>query len=580
MTEKFKKIFLLAVMAALGTNAAHAFQFNVTDTIKGSLDTQATVGYGIRLVNPSSSLVGDPNFVPNANTAQWSVGDDGNLNYKKGDAYTTYAKLTPELLLQFPSSYKFMARGTFLYDFMATETARTPLAEGAKRQAARDLRLLDLWVSKEITIADQSARVRVGNQVISWGESIYGIGGINQTNSLDIQKLLVPGTQLKEAVIPAPMVSVASGLGKGLSMEAYYQVAWNRSRLPPAGTYFSIIDIFDKGRTGNLFLDPNNPNFFGPDQVNNPTLDPAISIPIPILVDKEPKNSGQFGIAMHFKPEGTPLDLGLFFINYHDKFPVLNARLDGLQNTFLSDRQLYGVSANFPVGNWAVGMEGSYRPKDAVALTGCFGQGGPLDVISNFAPVDCPQWVDEQKFQFHLTGILALTPGDHGWFLNLLGADAAYVTAEAVDIYYPSLKHRYDRTIGGQPVTQAPQAGYFPWMDNSTVGTLGYPILASVGTKNSLGYTADFNAVYDGKIIPGWQVIPGVTFAHSVLGDTPTLVANYLEGAKSVNAYILFNMNPAKWQAGINYVNYFGGDQLRQPLGDRDFIGGFVTRNF
>jgi hypothetical protein len=27
-------------------------------------------------------------------------------------------------------------------------------------------------------------------------------------------------------------------------------------------------------------------------------------------------------------------------------------------------------------------------------------------------------------------------------------------------------------------------------------------------------------------------------------------------------------------------VNYFGGDQLRQPLGDRDFIGGFVTRNF
>jgi len=47
-------------------------------------------------------------------------------------------------------------------------------------------------------------------------------------------------------------------------------------------------------------------------------------------------------------------------------------------------------------------------------------------------------------------------------------------------------------------------------------------------------------------------------------------------------------MNPAKWQAGINYAKYFGGaggggggqSNLRQPLGDRDFIGGFVTYNF
>jgi hypothetical protein len=33
----------------------------------------------------------------------------------------------------------------------------------------------------------------------------------------------------------------------------------------------------------------------------------------------------------------------------------------------------------------------------------------------------------------------------HGWFLNLLGADGGYITAEAVDIYYPNLKQRYDR---------------------------------------------------------------------------------------------------------------------------------------
>ncbi len=78
------------------------------------------------------------------------------------------------------------------------------------------------------------------------------------------------------------------------------------------------------------------------------------------------------------------------------------------------------------MGNWAVGWELSYRPKDAVALTGCFGQGGPLDCISNDRRRGrLPGWIDQQKFQFHLTGILTLTPGDHGWFLDLLGANAA-----------------------------------------------------------------------------------------------------------------------------------------------------------
>jgi hypothetical protein len=581
MRLKMKKAVMVLATVLLSAGAAQAFQFTVSEDVKGSLDTTATAGFGIRLRNPSPSLVGDPSFSPDANVDQWSNGDNGNLNYGKGDAFTAYTKLTPELLLKFPAQFKFMARGTFLYDFMANETHRTPLDGSARDQAMHDFRLLDLWVSKDFNIADQSARVRVGNQVISWGESIFGLGGINQTNALDIQKLLIPGTQLKEAVIPAPMVSFATGLGHGFNMEAYYQFAWNRNRLPPAGTYFSIGDIFDNGRSPFLFLNPNNPNFGGLDQVHNPTLDPAISIPVPILGDREPKNGGQFGIAFHYKPEGTALDLGAYFMNYHDKFPVLNNLLAGEQWTFLSDRQLYGLSANFPVGNWAVGMEASYRPKDAVALTGCFGQGGPLDFASNGAPVNCPGWIDEQKWQFHLTGILALTPGDHGWFLNLVGADGGYITAEAVDILYPNLKDRYNRTIDGQPVTQAPSAGYYSWKGfNPDPAAPVNPITGSAGTKNSLGYTVDFNLVYDGTIIPGWQVIPGTTFTHSVGGDTPTFFANYLEGAMSVNCYLLFNMNPAKWQAGINYTNWFGGDQLRQPLGDREFFGGFVSYNF
>ena len=144
-----RKVMSMALALLLSANVVHAFQFEVSDTIKGSLDTTTTAGFGIRLNNPSPSLVGDPSYSAVANTDQWSNGDNGNLNYRKGNPYTTYAKLTPELIMQFPAQIKFMARGTFLYDFMATETSRTSLPHDARDQVARDLRLLDLWVSKE-----------------------------------------------------------------------------------------------------------------------------------------------------------------------------------------------------------------------------------------------------------------------------------------------------------------------------------------------------------------------------------------------------------------------------------------------
>ncbi|NJD63449.1 MAG: DUF1302 domain-containing protein, partial [Deltaproteobacteria bacterium] len=239
MMVKFKSVVVLAVCAMLLPAAAHAFQFKWSDSVGGNLDMQLTLGAGMRLSKQSSNLVGDPTRVSGANTAQSSNGDDGDLNYNQHDFYTTYLKFTPELLLKFPQEWKFMARGTALYDFKATDTQRTDLSESAKNQVARDIRLLDLWVSKEFDVSGQRARVRVGNQVVSWGESIFAIGGINATNTLDFQKIQVPGTQLKEAVLPAPIVSIASGLGHGFNAEAYYQFYWYENRLPPVGTYFS-----------------------------------------------------------------------------------------------------------------------------------------------------------------------------------------------------------------------------------------------------------------------------------------------------------------------------------------------------
>jgi len=624
------KVLTLTLAGLFTASLAQAVQFEVTDTIKGSLDTVTTTGFGIRLKDPKVKMVGDPQYDPNANTQQWSNGDDGNLNYRKGDAYATYLKFTPELLMQFPQRIKFMARGTLLYDFMATETARSPLSNDSRDQAARDYKVLDLWASKEFNLGEQTARVRVGNQVVSWGESVFALGGINQTNSLDLQKLMVPGTQLKEAIIPAPMISFSTGVAKGLNMEAYYQWAWDRHRVPPVGTYWSIADVYNRGKNP-IFLNINNTNFGGVDNhfpnatfinaatgalTNNVTGDPLTtfdpvtgapltfgphtSLLIPFMDDKKAQGQGQYGVAIHYKPEGLSLDLGLYFMNYHDKMPVLSYGAGaGAQWNFLENRQLYGVSANMPVGNWAMGWELSYRPKEAVALSACGSQLADGTIDTNpFDQTGCNGWKDTEKYQTHLTGLLMLTPGDHGWLLRLLGADSGIFLGEAVANYFPGLKKSYASghtnfnviTQQDEPTYQVPAAGYMPWRAQTSEpnSTFDNNVVASVGTKFSSGYTIDFSWTYDGTVIPGWQVTPGVTFFHAVVGDTPTMLYNYAQGAKSTNVYLLFNMNPATWQAGINYTKFYeggsggggGAGNLRQPLADRDTIGGFVSYNF
>lgn len=549
----FYRSIISACVAMAFASPALAFKFETeSGSIKGSLDSQLTLGFGKRLGRQDCALVGDPNTAPctGATAQQWTVGDDGNLNYNKGSLFSAYLKGTHELLLQFPDSWKFMARGTWLYDAKALDTARTELHKDAADQLAHDVRLLDLWVSKDFQINDKAARVRLGNQVVSWGESIFIPGGINSTNALDLQKLNVPGTQLKEAVIPAPMVSFATGLGHGMNLEAYYQFGFNTNRLAPVGSYFNAGDAFGKGWQNGL--------------VNGGPADVGVE-----KYEHKPNGNGQWGLALHYKPEAIQADFGFYAMNYHDKMPnVLLNDVGALELEYLKNRQLYGVSTNFNLGNWSLGGELSYRPKDAIALS-------PVGGVGCGIGTPCHLSTDGKKYQLHLTAQLQLTPGDHGPVLNVLNADTAYLTAEVVGIRYPGVSNDKRYTIGG--VVYGPSAGGLPWLSGGTAFPAN--VTGVKGSANSAGAVVDFNWTYDSRLISGWQVTPGVTFFKALDGYTPNVFGNFMKGAGSTNVYVLFNQNPAVWQAGLNYTAFYGG-RTEQPLRDRDFIGGFITRNF
>ncbi|MGJ7498011.1 DUF1302 domain-containing protein [Variovorax sp. RT4R15] len=515
---------------------------------RGSFDSTITIGTGVRAKAPGCSLItagasgiGAPAGCLAPSSA---LGDQGNLNYAKGDAFTTYVKGSHELLLKFPSDITFLGRVNWIRDFSATSTtgylsatAPPELSNGLASDARKDLRfkarLLDFWVSKSFQVGNEQARVRVGNQVINWGESLFLPGGINSTNAVDVMRASQPGTQLKEVLLPAPMISVASGLGHGFNVEAYLQSNWNGNYLPPTGSYWSTANGLGKGHDA-----------YG-------------------LIEVKPKDSSQGGVALRYQPSGTSLNLGLYGMNYHDKSPNFstNAGGKGVPGwAFAENRRLYGVSANMPIGDWAVGTELSYRPKDAVALnpavSGCASQNG-----------NC--WVNEKKFQWHLTGLYSMTPSNSGGLLKLLGASTATLMAEAVVVRYPNLKQTY----GGDPIS----AGGWGW--GQEYDSAGSP--TPMGTKTSMGYNVDFSWVYDGTLIPGWQVIPEIYYFQAVKGRTPNAAGQFMEGAKSVNLIVTFVQNPAKWQASINYAAFFGGKRVfDQPYRDRNYLGVTLSRNF
>lgn len=249
--------------------------------------------------------------------------------------------------------------------------------------------------------------------------------------------------------------------------------------------------------------------------------------------------------------------------------------VSGFGYSYLQDRKMIGASMNFPVGNWAVGTELSYRPKDPITLnTSTAGNSPTTNGSGCLANGNC--YVETAKYQLAVTGLLSMTPSDNPTILKMLGgADTATLMAEAVGIYYPNMKKSYQ----GIPVA----AGNWGWGYDTTANAIatGAGSPPSVGTALSYGYNLDFSWVYDGSLIPGWQVVPEIFYFQALHGRTPNFAGTFMQGAKSANFIVSFIQNPAKWQFSLNYAMFWGGDTIfDQPLRGRNFVGATATYNF
>lgn len=612
---KLKSIAWAAAVATIVPGSAFAVEFKSPgSSVNVTWTTDVSVGGGVRLQNPNCSLVGDPTFVSscggNVNTAQWANGDDGNLNYKKGQVISSYLGIGSEVVVDMPDSgVKFMARGSALLDPGADNTERTPLSSEAKSQIVHNARLLDLWAEKSFATDAGYARVRLGKQVINWGEAQFLPYGVNQTSAVDYMTAVVPGAPLKNIILPAPMLSLSADIRSDLSVEGYYQFRWNKNIFAPVGSYWSASDAM--GRTGpyrqsttsslnaNLSgldaaalarmngLNPLNQAVYQQAQqdvlANEKYLDQSFGVNVYDL-DYEAKNSKQYGARLSWRPEGSDAKFGFYYMRYTDKSPVWSYREsnNAYELKYLENRHLFGVSGNIPAGDWLIGSELTYRPRDAVALTSCFADPKqPLDfnVNSAFGYESCPFHRDNKRVQLTVNGQLNLTPSNFAP-IKWLGADTGYFLAETAWLYYPGLQSAgtpYNSVINGVNVSQYLYAGG-AWLTPDSSGKL---ITQSKGTRNSLGVALYSSLSYDGSVIPGWVVTPGIYYQQGVYGYSPGATnALWMQGVKAATLSVAFSKTPGNLTAGINYVRYWGGATTVNYYADRGMLGFFATYKF
>ncbi|MCB1589275.1 MAG: DUF1302 family protein, partial [Xanthomonadales bacterium] len=204
----------LAVSAALLGAAASpvlAFEYSNGD-FRMNVDSTLTYGLSWRVEDQDPSLIGKAQFnpigfaLPNAQQralqGRFSVNsDDGNLNYDDGDLFSNAIKLTSELSWEYGYNWGGLIRVSGFYDF--ENESRDELTDIAKDFVGSDVRLLDFFVYHNFDLGETSnGTVRLGRQVVSWGESTFIQQGINVINPIDVSKLRIAGAELKEAFLP------------------------------------------------------------------------------------------------------------------------------------------------------------------------------------------------------------------------------------------------------------------------------------------------------------------------------------------------------------------------------------------
>jgi uncharacterized protein DUF1302 len=321
------------LLAAGAATKVHAVDFQHGE-LNGSWDTTLSYGQLWRIEDPDCHLIA----TANGGCGRSANIDDGDLNYHDG-VVSRALKAVTELSLEYRNFGAFVrASGLYDYETKNEDTQRTPLSKSAKDLVAQYTRLLDAFGYARFELGALPAELRLGRQVLSWGESTFIQGGLNAINHFDVSALRVPGSELKEAFLPQEMAVFNLQFNENLSTQLVYLLDWNDTQPEPAGSFFSTNDFATPGGERVLLG-------FGAFSDQGVDFRPLGG---PLIEDfqnvrrrdtRKPSDSGQGGInfKLYLPNFNNGTEFGLYFLNYHSRLPLISGMTGtqaGLGNAF------------------------------------------------------------------------------------------------------------------------------------------------------------------------------------------------------------------------------------------------------
>ena len=622
--------------------------------------------------------------------------DNGNLNYDRGDLTAAIFQLRPRLELLW-DNWQFQASGLLFHDLVNSgfdethadtrfQPRHSPRNGTAETLLASGHRLGNLFVAGTFEIGGQELLIKVGNQVLNWGEAnLVQFNALAEISPLDAPVLAMPGSEPSQLQLAVPLAVATLTLTDELALEALYQLQWRGAKLPATGSLLSFSDVAGGGEYailgfGNFNEDPDRQ--FTPAAPASLVSQSTRTVYVPPPNFGEPRDEGQYGLRLNYLADwlNNGTELAFHYLRYHSRYPMLSgiaadasctrdAPSGGIAGAFVAclgfnapfnpvgreplpvdtaglfldypeDIDLYGISFNTNVGDWALSGEYAFRPNQPLqvlqsdVLFATLGPAFPAqDIPIGVSTLTDPSLLAGlpgallqplQNLQAALqaqlpVGAIFTLPGEHNAVPDFLSPYRG-VTIEAGD-YIPGFERQQVsqmtmtgiRTFSDNPlgasqiffvlegavlmVHDLPRrsALYFEGAGDRTHPSPGADGTGAVDgafdtrrinpTQMTRGFGDDLAYGYRSLVrltyndLPGGiSVNPTLLWLHDLHGTSPAPIQNFIDGRKVLISNVTVEF-PSDWVLGVSYQVFSGGG-TRHRLRDRDIVSAFLAYVF
>lgn len=467
----------------------------------------------------------------------------------------------------------------------------------ARDYAGQRIRVLDAYVQGRWRIGEERRPlfVKLGRQVVNWGEGLMFQGIGSSMNPNDQIKGQTPGVPAAEAFLPTEQIYGTLGINEKLTLMAYKKWKFRPTEFAPVGTYWSADDLLGPGGhfqggfewqalMGRWF--PNIQNYG------------AYRLP-----DVGRKNGGQWGLGLKYQMTDK-LDIGLYHLRYTEtvasaefksgttywhlnkgmvsaraggemvngkKVPYdLNAEMLASLNyltpfpnsyyaRYMNDIKLTGASFSTLVGEWQLAGEMAYR------------DGAPVMMGDHHYNV-----ARGKTISANMSTLRAWSGTEFLW--GMAGVDSGIFGAEVAVQHLMSYEEPY----------YSPNPNFRSPLGASVLGLLGWknvPSLSNVpriGTypmtdKTGVAACIRMELVY--SPFPEWELNIPIFYWREFVGMGPSPggwnsgLTGKNSGRVSVETKFTYRKN---LELGMTATHFLGNNDMRfhyfNPFSDRDFV--------